>query len=47
MDESNEKANAINADYQSRINFMDNIYKKYKDDVVNKVVDYLIDNNSN
>lgn len=47
MNESNDKANTINADYQSRINYMDNIYKKYKDDVVNKIVGYLIDDNSN
>ena len=43
MDDANERANAINADYQSRINSMDNIYSKYKDEVVENVVDYLID----
>ena len=47
MSDADNKANTINDKYQSKINFMDNIYKEYKDEVVNKVVDYLIDDKSN
>lgn len=45
MNDSADKANKINVEYQSRINNMDNIYSKYKDQVVDKIVDYLIDEN--
>lgn len=43
MHEAEDKSNSINVDYQKRINNMDSIYKKYKDNVVDKIVDYLID----
>lgn len=43
MDNANNKINSINADYQSRINFMDNIYKEHKDQVIDKIVEFLVD----
>lgn len=43
MDDANNKINTINADYQSRINSMDNIYKKHKDQVVDNIVEFLVD----
>lgn len=46
MQNAQERSNNINADYQSRINNMDKIYSKYKDEVVNKVVDFLVDTES-
>lgn len=45
MNDSADKSNKINLEYQSRINNMDNVYSKYKDQVVDKIVDYLIDEN--
>ena len=46
MQNAQERSNNINADYQSRINNMDKVYSKYKDEVVNKVVDFLVDTES-
>ncbi|WP_394011418.1 V-type ATP synthase subunit I domain-containing protein [Anaerococcus cruorum] len=46
MQNAQERSNNINSDYQSRINNMDKIYSKYKDEVVNKVVDFLVDTES-
>lgn len=43
MQDAEEKSNKINADYQSKINKMDKIYDTYKDQVVNKIVDFLVD----
>lgn len=43
MQDAEEKSNKINADYQSKINKMDKIYNTYKDQVVNKIVDFLVD----
>ena len=43
MQGAEEKSNKINADYQSKINKMDKIYDTYKDQVVNKIVDFLVD----
>ncbi len=45
MNESKVKSDKIYADYEARISNMDNIYKKYKDEVVDQVVAYLIDAN--
>lgn len=42
MDSAQERSNNINADYQARINKMDKVYSQYKDEVVNKVVDFLV-----
>lgn len=46
MDSAQERSNNINADYQARINKMDKVYNQYKDEVVNKVVDFLVDTES-
>lgn len=46
MDSAQERSNNINADYQARINKMDKVYSQYKDEVVNKVVDFLVDTES-
>lgn len=43
MEDANNKINSINADYQSKINFMDSIYKEYKGEVIDKIVDFLIE----
>lgn len=43
MDDASDRSNKINTDYQQRINNMDNIYRKYKDEVVDKIVSYLIE----
>ena len=43
MDDANNKINSINADYQSKINFMDSIYKEYKGEVIDRIVDFLIE----
>ncbi|WP_073997614.1 V-type ATP synthase subunit I domain-containing protein [Anaerococcus urinomassiliensis] len=43
MEDANNKINSINADYQSKINFMDNIYKEHKGEVIDKIVDSLIE----
>lgn len=43
MQAASERENKINVDYQSRINNMDKIYSKYKDEVVEKIVDFLVD----
>ena len=43
MDDANNKINRINADYQSKINFMDSIYKEYKGEVIDRIVDFLIE----
>lgn len=43
MQTASERENKINVDYQSRINNMDKIYSKYKDEVVEKIVDFLVD----
>lgn len=43
MDDATDKSNKVNLEYQSRINNMDNIYSKYKDEVVDKIVSYLIE----
>lgn len=46
MDSAQERSNNINADYQARINKMDKVYNQYKDEVINKVVDFLVDTES-
>lgn len=46
MDSAQERSNNINADYQARINKMDKVYSQYKDEVINKVVDFLVDTES-
>lgn len=43
MEDANNKINSINADYQSKINFMDSIYKEYKGEVIDRIVDFLIE----
>lgn len=43
MEDANKKINRINASYQSKINFMDNIYKEHKGRVIDKIVDFLIE----
>ena len=43
MDDANNKINRINASYQSKINFMDNIYKEHKGEVIDRIVDFLIE----
>ena len=43
MHEAEDRSSSINVDYQKRINNMDSIYKKYKDEVVDKIVNYLVD----
>ena len=43
MEDANKKINRINASYQSKINFMDNIYKEHKGKVIDKIVDFLIE----
>lgn len=43
MKEAHSKSIEINRDYQSRINYMDQIYKEHKDDIVDKVVEFLVD----
>ena len=43
MYDANNKINSINADYQSKINFMDSIYKEYKGEVIDRIVDFLIE----
>lgn len=43
MEDANKKINRINASYQSKINFMDNIYKEHKGKVIDKIVDSLIE----
>lgn len=43
VDDANVKIEKINLDYQSKIDFMDEIYKKYKDQLVDEVVNYIID----
>lgn len=43
MKEAHSKSIEINRDYQSRINYMDQIYKVHKDDIVDKVVEFLVD----
>lgn len=43
VDDADVKIEKINLDYQSKIDFMDEIYKKYKDQLVDEVVNYIID----
>lgn len=43
LDDADVKIEKINLDYQSKIDFMDEIYKKYKDQLVDEVVNYIID----
>ena len=43
MNDADQRSNNINAEYQSRVDNMDKIYSKYKDQVVDKVVDFLVD----
>lgn len=43
MEDANNKINRINASYQSKINFMDNIYKEHKGEVIDRIVDFLIE----
>ena len=43
MKQSDQKIDAINADYQARVNNMDKIYSKHKDEIIDKIVKYLID----
>lgn len=43
MEDANKKINRINASYQSKINFMDNIYKEHKGEVIDKIVDFLVE----
>ena len=43
MDDAKVKIDTINADYQSKINLMDNIYKQYKNDIVDEIVKFLIE----
>lgn len=43
MKEADSRSVEINRDYQSRINYMDQIYKEHKDDIVDKVVEFLVD----
>lgn len=43
MKEAHSKSIEINRDYQSRINYMNQIYKEHKDDIVDKVVEFLVD----
>lgn len=46
MKEAHSKSIEINRDYQSRINYMDQIYKEHKDEIVDKVVDFLVDSSN-
>ena len=46
MKEAQSKSIEINRDYQSRINYMDQIYKEHKDEIVDKVVDFLVDSSN-
>lgn len=43
LDDANVKIEKINLEYQSKIDFMDEIYKKYKDQLVDEIVNYIID----
>ena len=43
LDDANVKIEKINLEYQSKIDFMDEIYKKYKDELVDEIVNYIID----
>lgn len=43
MEDANKKIDRINASYQSKINFMDNIYKEHKGEVIDKIVDFLVE----
>lgn len=43
MEDANKKISRINASYQSKINFMDNIYKEHKGEVIDKIVDFLVE----
>lgn len=43
LDDANVKIEKINLNYQSKIDFMDEIYKKYKDQLVDEIVNYIID----
>ena len=46
MNDADQRSNNINAEYQSRVDNMDKIYSKYKDQVVDKVVDFLVDSDN-
>ncbi|MBM0046380.1 hypothetical protein [Anaerococcus sp. mt242] len=46
MQGASDRENKINADYQSRINNMNDTYSKHKDEVVDKIVDFLVNSES-
>jgi len=46
MNDADQRSNNINAEYQSRVDNMDKIYSKYKEQVVDKVVDFLVDSDN-